>query len=63
MTEATRPAKRKVAPLRVETLDAAFVEVLVLAEPVAVPVRETEVAVSTPVEVEFVVGVKGAVIP
>lgn len=61
MTEATRPAKRKVAPLRVETLDAALVDVLVLAEPVAVPVCETEPL--TPVEVEFVVGVKGAVIP
>ena len=63
MTEATRPAKRKVAPLRIETVDAAFVEVLVLAEPVAVPVCEAEVAVSVPVEVELVVGVKGAVIP
>jgi len=62
-TEATRPARRKVAPLRAERLEAPLVEVLVLAEPVADPVGETEVPVATPVEVELVVGVKGAVIP
>lgn len=64
MTEATRPAKRKPAPLRAERLEAALVRVLVLAEPVADAVCETEIVVPAPLEEELAgVGVKGAVTP